>query len=41
VSQEVPFAVRRGELLDRAIAIFSNDARFSAGRLEGSLGGPM
>jgi hypothetical protein len=34
---DVPFAARRGELLDRAIAIFSSDSRFPAGWLEGSL----
>src|SRR5260370_3575887 len=37
MSVDVPFAVRRGELLDRAVAIFSGDARFPAGWLEGSL----
>src|SRR5271156_3112960 len=37
MSNDVPFAVRRGELLERAIAIFSPDARFPAGWLEGSL----
>ena len=37
MSDDVPFAVRRGELLDRAIAIFSADVRFPAGWLEGSL----
>jgi hypothetical protein len=37
MSEEVPFAVRRGELIDRAVAIFSADARFPAGWLEGSL----
>jgi hypothetical protein len=37
VTDEVPFAVRRGELLDHAVAIFSADARFPAGWLEGSL----
>ena len=37
MSDDVPFAVRRGELLDRAVAIFSADARFPAGWLEGSL----
>jgi hypothetical protein len=37
MSEDVPFAVRRRELLDRAIAIFSADARFPAGWLEGSL----
>ena len=37
MSDNVPFAVRRGEMLDRAVAIFSADARFPAGWLEGSL----
>jgi len=37
MSEDVPFAVRRGELIDRAIAIFSADVRFPAGWLEGSL----
>jgi hypothetical protein len=37
MSDDVPFAVRRAELLDRAVAIFSADARFPAGWLEGSL----
>jgi hypothetical protein len=37
MSDDVPFAVRRGELLDRAVAIFSSDPRFPAGWLEGSL----
>jgi hypothetical protein len=37
MSDDVPFAVRRGELIDRAVAIFSVDARFPAGWLEGSL----
>jgi len=37
MSEDVPFAVRRGELLERAVAIFSADARFPAGWLEGSL----
>jgi hypothetical protein len=37
MSEDVPFAVRRGELIDRAIAIFSADTRFPAGWLEGSL----
>ncbi len=37
MSEDVPFAVRRGELIDRAVAIFSADARFPAGWLEGSL----
>ena len=35
--EDFPFAVRRGELLDRAVAILSTDARFPAGWLEGSL----
>ncbi len=35
--EEVPFAVRRQKLLDRAVTIFSTDARFPAGWLEGSL----
>ena len=34
---DVPFAVRRGKLLDRAVEIFSADARLPAGWLEGSL----
>ena len=37
MNDDVPFAVRRGELIDRAVAIFSADARFPAGWLEGSL----
>jgi len=37
MSDDVPFAVRRGELIDHAIAIFSADTRFPAGWLEGSL----
>jgi hypothetical protein len=37
MSDDVPFAVRRGELIERAVAIFSADARFPAGWLEGSL----
>ena len=37
MSDDVPFAVRRGEMIDRAVAIFSADARFPAGWLEGSL----
>ncbi|HXN13638.1 MAG TPA: hypothetical protein VN865_11060 [Candidatus Acidoferrales bacterium] len=37
MSVDVPFATRRGELLERAIAIFSADVRFPAGWLEGSL----
>jgi len=37
MSDDVPFAVRRGELINRAVAIFSADACFPAGWLEGSL----
>jgi hypothetical protein len=37
MSEDVPFAARRGELIDRAVAVFSADARFPAGWLEGSL----
>jgi len=37
MSDNVPFAKRRTEMLDRAVAIFSADARFPAGWLEGSL----
>ena len=37
MSEEVPFAVRRGELIHRAVAVFSADERFPAGWLEGSL----
>ena len=37
MNDEVPFAVRRSELIDRAVAILSADARFPAGWLEGSL----
>lgn len=37
MSDEVPFAVRRADLIDRAVAICSGDARFPAGWLEGSL----
>ena len=37
MSDEVPFAVRRGELIERAVAILSADTRFPAGWLEGSL----
>ncbi|HUY27178.1 MAG TPA: hypothetical protein VMV27_07125 [Candidatus Binataceae bacterium] len=37
MTETVPFAVRRNQLLDRAIAILSIDARFPAGWLEGSL----
>lgn len=37
MSDGVPFAVRRGELIERAVAVLSADARFPAGWLEGSL----
>lgn len=37
MSEDVPFAKRRSDLIDRAVAIFSTDARFPAGWLEGSL----
>ena len=37
MNEDVPFAVRRGELLDRAVDVFSADVRFPAGWLEGSL----
>jgi hypothetical protein len=37
MSDDVPFARRRSELIDRAVAILSSDARFLAGWLEGSL----
>jgi hypothetical protein len=37
MSDDVPFAVRRGDLIDRAVAAFSADERFPAGWLEGSL----
>ena len=37
MSDDVPFAKRRGEMIDRAVAIFSADTRFPAGWLEGSL----
>src|ERR1700719_2541697 len=37
MSVEVPFEKRRGELLDRAVDVFSADVRFPAGWLEGSL----
>ncbi len=37
MNEAVPFAVRRSELLDRAVAMLSTDARFPAGWLEGSL----
>lgn len=37
MSDEVPFAVRRGALIERAVEICSGDARFPAGWLEGSL----
>jgi len=37
MSDDIPFAARRGEMLDRAVATLSTDARFPAGWLEGSL----
>lgn len=37
MSDDVPFEKRQSELLDRAVAIYSTDARFPAGWLEGSL----
>jgi hypothetical protein len=37
MGETVPFEVRRGELIARAIEVFSQDSRFSAGWLEGSL----
>ncbi|MGH7925929.1 MAG: hypothetical protein ACREQH_15200 [Candidatus Binatus sp.] len=37
MSDDVPFSIRRGRLIDRAVAILSTDARFPAGWLEGSL----
>ena len=37
MSDDVAFAVRRGELIERAVAVFSSNARFPAGWLEGSL----
>jgi hypothetical protein len=37
MSDDVPFARRRGKLIDRAVAVLSADARFPAGWLEGSL----
>jgi hypothetical protein len=37
MNDDVPFAIRRSKLLDRAVAILSTDARFPAGWLEGSL----
>ena len=37
MNENVPFAIRRGELIDRAVRIFSTDSRFPAGWLEGSL----
>ncbi len=37
MSDDIPFAARRGEMLDRAVATLSTDARFLAGWLEGSL----
>lgn len=37
MSETTPFAIRRDALVDRAVEIFSADARFLAGWLEGSL----
>jgi len=37
MSADVPFAIRRSETIEKAIAIFSADSRFLAGWLEGSL----
>jgi hypothetical protein len=37
MSEDVPFARRRSDLIDRAVAILSNDPQFPAGWLEGSL----
>ena len=37
MNEDVPFARRRSELIDRAVAVFSGDAHFPAGWLEGSL----
>ncbi len=37
MSDDIPFAVRRGDLIDRAVAVYSADERFPAGWLEGSL----
>lgn len=37
MSDDVPFARRRSELIERAVATLSSDARFPAGWLEGSL----
>lgn len=37
MNDDVPFAVRRSKLLDRAVEILSTDARLPAGWLEGSL----
>jgi len=37
MSDDVPFARRRSELIKRAVAILSSDARFPAGWVEGSL----
>jgi len=37
MNENVPFAIRRGELIDRAVRIFSTDSRFPAGWLRGSL----
>jgi hypothetical protein len=37
MNDDVPFAIRRGATVDKSVAIFSNDPRFLAGWLEGSL----
>ncbi len=37
MNDEVPFAARRRETIEKAVAIFSRDPRFLAGWLEGSL----
>src|SRR5579872_1227223 len=37
MNEEVPFAIRRRETIEKAIAIFSADPRVLAGWLEGSL----
>lgn len=37
MSDDVPFAIRRRALIDRAVEIFSVDSRLAAGWLEGSL----
>lgn len=37
MNDDVPFAIRRRETIEKAIAIFSADSRFLAGWLEGSL----